>query len=423
MLVRGGRIAAVGKGLNAPAGVRILDATGHHITAGLIDEHSHLALSDVNEGTHPVTSEVRMGDVIDPDDVGIWRALGGGVTAMQVLHGSANPIGGQAALLKLRWGGTVEDLRFAGAPAAIKFALGENVKQSNWDDPADRYPRSRMGVETRIRDAFLAAMAYRDTWAEWRKLSSREQANRLAPRRDLQLEALAEILDGQRTIHCHSYVQSEILSLIRLADELGFKVGTFTHILEGYKVAKEIAAHGAGASSFSDWWAYKFEVYDAVPGNACLLAKAGVVTSINSDSGEVIRRLNQEAAKSVLACDMPEPEALEMVTINPALQLGVGDRIGSLEVGKDADFVIWNGHPLSTLSRAEETWIDGRPVFTRERDRALRESAATEREALVQKFLGAKTPEGSAPAATEVGGHPEWHCEDLGSMATYQEIH
>ncbi len=413
LLIRGGRIAAVGSGLDAPAGVRVIDGTGLHVTAGLIDEHSHLAIDGgVNEGSHPVTSEVRIADVLDPNDVGIWRALAGGTTTMQLLHGSANPIGGQAAVVKLRWGSSADELLIDTAPPSIKFALGENVKQSNWDNPGPRYPKTRMGVEARIRDAFLAAKAYRDAHQAFGRLSAAERTRQVAPRRDLQLEALVEILEGKRIIHCHSYVQSEILSLIRLADELGFKVGTFTHILEGYKVAPEIAAHGAGASSFADWWAYKLEVYDAIPHNACLLTRAGVLTSINSDSGELIRRLNQEASKSVLACGMEETAALDMVTINPARQLGIDDRVGSLEVGKDADFVIWNGHPLSTLSRVEQTWVDGRPLFTRERDAALRTAATQERQALIQKLLATPKAGGSGPSATERDTRPQWHCDD-----------
>lgn len=417
LLVRDGKVAAVGRGLAAPSGARVIDAAGRHVTPGLIDEHSHLAIDGgVNEGSHPVTSEVRIEDVLDPDDVGIYRALAGGTTAAQLLHGSANPIGGQAAVIKHRWGATADGLRVAGVPPTIKFALGENVKQSNWTDPGPRYPKTRMGVEARIRDAFLAAREDAVARRRWEALPPGERTRRVPPRRDLQLEPLVEILDGRRNIHCHSYVQSEILSLIRLADELGFEVHTFTHILEGYKVAPEMAAHGAGGSSFADWWAYKFEVYDAIPQNVCLMRDAGVVTSINSDSSEMIRRLNQEASKAVLYCGMDEIAALEMATLAPARQLGIDDRVGSLEPGKDADFVIWSGHPLSTRSRVEETWIEGARYFSRALDVELRAADAAERRALVAKALAAPPPKKKTKGEGPRGERPAegWHCDDLG---------
>ncbi|MGH9464154.1 MAG: amidohydrolase family protein, partial [Thermoanaerobaculia bacterium] len=391
LLVRGGKIAALGLDLEAPAGVRVIDAAGKHLTAGMIDEHSHIgAVGNLNEGSHAVTAEVRVGDVLDPDDVAIYRALAGGTTTAQLLHGSANPIGGQAQVIKLRWGKDAEGLRFDAAPPTIKFALGENVKQSNWGDlNTIRYPQTRMGVETLMRDAFLAARDYAAEWERWEALPRAERGRVVPPRRDLQLEALAEILAGRRFVHCHSYVQSEILAMMRLAEELGFRVQTFTHVLEGYKVAPELARHGAGASSFSDWWAYKFEVYDAIPYNTCLLHEAGVVTSINSDSGDLIRRLNTEAGKSVAYCGMSEEEALQLATLNPAVQLRIDDRVGSLAPGKDADFVIWSGHPLSLHSRVEQTWIDGTPYFDRERDAELAAADHAEREALIQKLLEA----------------------------------
>jgi imidazolonepropionase-like amidohydrolase len=389
LLVRGGRIAAVGVGLEPPAGVRVIDAAGKHVTAGMIDEHSHIAITDgVNEPTHAVTAEVRIGDIVNPNDVAIYRALAGGTTTAQLLHGSANPIGGQAQVIKLRWGRSAEDLKLAAAPPTIKFALGENVKQSNWgDDFTSRYPQTRMGVEALIRDRFLAARDYAAAWDAWRALPERKRAGTVPPRRDLQLETLAEILAGRRFVHSHSYVQSEILALMRLAEELGFRIQTFTHVLEGYKVAPELARHGAGASSFADWWAYKFEVYDAIPYNTCLLHDAGVVTSINSDSDDLIRRLNTEAGKSVMHCGMDEQDALALATINPARQLRIDDRVGSLAPGKDADFVIWSGHPLSLHSRAEQTWIDGTLYFDRERDAELAAADRAEREALIQKLL------------------------------------
>ncbi len=389
LLVRDGRIAAVGVGLEAPGGARVIDATGKHVTAGMIDEHSHLAAAgNLNEGSHAVTAEVRVADVLDPSDVAIYRALAGGTTTVQILHGSANPIGGQAQVIKLRWGRSAEELAFDGAPPTIKFALGENVKQSNWgEDYTTRYPQTRMGVETLMRDRFLVARDYAADWERWRSLPPRQRAGAPPPRRDLQLDALSEILAGERFVHCHSYVQSEILMMMRLAEELGFRVQTFTHVLEGYKVAPEMARHGAGASSFSDWWAYKFEVYDAIPTNTCLLSKAGVLTSINSDSHDLVRRLNTEAGKSVAYCGMDEEEALALATLNPAKQLRIDERVGSLAPGKDADFVVWSGHPLSLHSRAEQTWIDGTLYFDRGRDAELAAADRAEREALIQKLL------------------------------------
>ena len=426
LLVRNGKIVAVGAGLEGGA-ARVIDGAGLHVTPGMIDEHSHLAISrGVNEGSHAVTAEVRIGDVVDPDDVGIYRALAGGTTTAQLLHGSANPIGGQAQVVKLRWGAAPEAMKVADAPPSIKFALGENVKQSNWGSEfRTRYPQTRMGVETIMRDAFLAAHEYDAAWKTHQAAGSRrgrrEAGGAGPPRRDLQLEALAEILNGERFVHSHSYVQSEILMLMRLAEELGFRIQTFTHILEGYKVAPEMARHGAGASTFSDWWAYKFEVYDAIPHNTCLMHEAGVVTSINSDDSEVIRRLNQEAAKSVMYCGMSEEDALKLATLNPARQLRLDHRIGSLEPGKDADFVIWNGHPLSIHSRAEQTWVDGTLYFSRDRDTELRRRDQAEKQALIQKAIAKpakdeedeedeedETPEEETP---ENQG-PEWHCDD-----------
>ncbi|MBZ0113067.1 MAG: amidohydrolase, partial [Thermoanaerobaculia bacterium] len=428
LLVRDGKIAAVGVDLELPSGAREIDGTGKHVTPGIIDEHSHVGISGgVNEGSHSVTAEVRIGDVVNPDHVGIYRALGGGVTTIQQLHGSANPIGGQAQIIKLRWGQSAEAMKFEGAPPSIKFALGENVKQSNWgSDYTIRYPQSRMGVETIMRDAFVAAREYAASQRAYRDLSDAERRKVPAPRRDLQLEALVEILDSTRFIHCHSYVQSEISMLMRLADELGFKVQTFTHILEGYKVAAEMAEHGAGGSTFSDWWAYKFEVYDAIPQNMCIMNDAGIVTSVNSDSAEHMRRLNQEAAKAVMYCGMDENEALAMATLNPAKQLRIDDRVGSLTPGKDADFVIWNGHPLSVYSTPEQTWIDGTLYFSRTRDAELRARDATEREALIQKLLADEAPKAKEEAKDEGGdemaksdGDPapeatqEWQCDTM----------
>jgi imidazolonepropionase-like amidohydrolase len=384
LLVRKGVIAAVGRGLDAPAGALIVDATGKHVTAGLIDAHSHTAITGgVNEGTNITTAEVRIGDVLDPGDIAMYRELAGGLTSANLLHGSANSIGGQNQVIKLRWGAGPEGLRFAGAPPGIKFALGENPKQSNWGVERKRFPQSRQGVEESIRERFVAARDYRRRWDEYRR---RGDKNEVPPRRDLQLEALVEILDGKRLVHAHSYRADEILMLLDVAASFGFRVATFQHVLEGYKVAAEIAAHGAGASTFSDWWAYKYEVIDAIPWNGAIMQRRGVVVSYNSDSDELARRLNLEAAKAVRYGNLPEEEALDFVTINPARQLHIDQRVGSLEPGKDADFVVWNGHPLSTYTLCEQTWIDGRKYFDRAADLARRAEIATERRALLDKL-------------------------------------
>jgi imidazolonepropionase-like amidohydrolase len=384
LLVREGVIAAVGHGLDAPAWASIVDATGKHVTAGLIDAHSHTAITGgVNEGTNITTAEVRIADVLDPGDIALYRELAGGLTSANLLHGSANSIGGQNQVIKLRWGAGPEGLRFAGAPPGIKFALGENPKQSNWGVERKRFPQSRQGVEESIRERFVAARDYRRRWDEYRR---RADKNEVPPRRDLQLEALVEVLDGKRLVHAHSYRADEILMLLDVAASFGFRVATFQHALEGYKVAAEIAAHGAGASAFSDWWAYKYEVIDAIPWNGAVMQRRGVLVSYNSDSDELARRLNLEAAKAVRYGNLPEEEALDFVTINPARQLRIDQRVGSLEPGKDADFVIWSGHPLSTYTLCEQTWIDGRKYFDRAADLARRREIAAERGALLDKL-------------------------------------
>ncbi len=336
ILIVGGRFSRIGRNLVAPAGVRIIDATGKHVTPGIIDAHSHIAISgDVNEGTFALTPEVRIGDVIEPQDVNIYRQLAGGVTACLALHGSANPIGGQCQALRLRWGGNAEELKFREAEPTIKFALGENVKQSNWGDRyRTRYPQTRMGVKAIIRDELQAAREYEADWQKFNALGRKLRETTVPPRRDLGLDAVVEVLNSQRRVHCHAYVQSEILMMMRLAEEFGFALDVFVHILEGYKVADEMARHGAGATAFSDWWAYKFEVYDAIPYNPGLMAERGVLTSVNSDDADLARRLNQEAAKSVMYGGMSQEDAIKLVTINPAIQLGVDDRVGSIKVGK-----------------------------------------------------------------------------------------
>ena len=380
LLVADGKISAVGSGLKVPAGAQVIDGKGAHVTSGIVDCHSHTAISKgVNEGSHAVTCEVRIGDVIDATDIAIYRELAGGVTAANILHGSANPIGGQNQVIKFRWGALPEELKFADAMPGVKFALGENVKQSNWGDKfTTRYPQTRMGVEQLIRDRFRAALEYD---------AALKKKDGLPPRRDLQLEALLEIVNGKRLIHCHSYRQDEVLMLLGLANEFKIKIGTFQHILEGYKIADEIAKHGAGGSTFADWWAYKWEAFDAIPDNAAMMHSRGVVTSVNSDSGDLARRLNTEAAKSTKYGYLAAEEALKLVTIYPARQLHIDARTGSLEPGKDADFVIWNGNPLSNYATVKQTWIDGRKYFDRADDAEARKTFAAQREALIQKAL------------------------------------
>ncbi len=380
LLVTDGKIAAVGNGVKAPSGATVVDGKGMHVTPGIVDCHSHTAISKgVNEGSHAVTCEVRIGDVIDATDIGLYRELAGGVTSANVLHGSANPIGGQNQIIKFRWGALPEELKFADAMPGVKFALGENVKQSNWGDKfKTRYPQTRMGVEQLIRDRFRAAQEYD---------AAQKKKEGLPPRRDLQLEALLEIVNGKRLIHCHSYRQDEVLMLLRVAEEFKIKIGTFQHILEGYKVADEIAKHGAGGSTFADWWAYKWEAWDAIPDNAAMMHSRGVLSSVNSDSGDLARRLNTEAGKSMKYGGMSAEEALKLVTIYPAKQLRIDGKTGSLEAGKDADFVIWSGNPLSNYTNVKQTWIDGRKYFDRAEDAEARKTFAAQREALIQKAL------------------------------------
>lgn len=388
LLVVGGKVAKVGGSIDAPAGATVIDAAGKHVTPGIIDCHSHTAIDgDVNEATHNVTAEVRIGDVVDWEDWNIYRQLAGGTTTVNALHGSANSIGGQNAVLRWKWGRPASELRFAGAPEGIKFALGENPKQSNWGDAAsDRYPKSRMGVEESIRAAFSAARDNKAAWQRERDALAKKDDHRVPPRKDLQLDALNEILDGTRFIHSHSYRADEILMLMRLGDAIGFKVRTFQHVLEGYRVADEMAAHHAGGSTFADWWAYKIEAYEAIPYNAALMTRRGVVSSVNSDSGELARHLNFEAAKSMKYGGLTPEESLALVTINPAKQLGIDARVGSLEPGKDGDFVVWSGDPLSVYSFAESTWIEGTKYFDRAEDVARRKDLEAERAALIEKI-------------------------------------
>ncbi len=374
--IRDGKIVYVGPRRKGQLGAATIDVSGRHITPGIVDCHSHTGISGgVNDSGQAVTAEVRIGDVTNPDSISWYRQLAAGVTTVNNLHGSANPIGGQNQVNKIRWG--VRDpngMHFLAAPPGIKFALGENVKQSNWgDEYKTRYPQTRMGVEALIRDRFHAAQAY----------ARRNDVDKV----DLELEALAEILAGERLIHCHSYRQDEILMLCRVARDFGFRIGTFQHVLEGYKVADAIKDAAIGGSAFSDWWAYKVEVQDAIPYNGALMRAVGVLVSFNSDSDELARRLNLEAAKAVKYGGVPRAEAFKFVTINPAIQLGVGDRIGSLENGKDADLAIWSGDPLSVYTHCVATWIDGREYWSENTDGEARKTIAAERRRLIAKVL------------------------------------
>jgi imidazolonepropionase-like amidohydrolase len=371
IVIREGKIAAVGADVAVPAGAQVIDGAGKYVMPGIIDEHSHSAAEAINEGTSSVTAEVRMTDVVRQDMPTLYWQLAGGVTTLNLLHGSANTIGGHNAVLKLRWGLPADSLLFEGAPPGIKFALGENVKQSNFS-PAPgaqrRYPATRMGVEEVLRDAFTRAVAYRSEWQQYeaaRRAVRRGQAEPVPPRRDLQLDALVEVVEGRRLVHAHCYRADEILMLLRVAHDFGFRIASLEHVLEGYKVADEIAAAGTGASTFSDFWGYKLEAYDAIPYNAALMTQRGVAVAINSDDNERARRLYQDAAKTMHFGGVTEEEALRMITLNAARMLGVESRVGSIDVGKDADLAIFNGHPFAPASRVEMTLVDGRVFFDR----------------------------------------------------------
>ena len=406
VVIEDGVVKSVGRGKPAGRADLVIDATGKHVTPGIIDCHSHTGISGgVNEGGQAVTAEVRIEDVTDPDDIEWYRQLAAGVTTVNQLHGSANAIGGQNCVTKIRWGVVrPDDMHFAGAPSGIKFALGENPTQVNGSgrgarDP--RYPQTRMGVEALIRDRLHAGADY----------AAARVRDPDGVRIDLELEAMAEIVRGERLVHCHSYRQDEILMLCKVADEFGFKIGTFQHVLEGYKIAEAIATHALGASSFADWWAYKIEVWDGIPHNGSLMRDQGVNVSFNSDSDEMARRMNIEAAKAVKYGGTPAAEALKFVTLNPAVQLGVADRTGSLEPGKDADFAIWSGPPLDTYSRCEETWIDGVRRFSLAEDAAHRAKIATERSRLIQKALTAGAEKSGGGSGRRGRGHAEAHAD------------
>jgi imidazolonepropionase-like amidohydrolase len=399
VLIKNGKIDKVGKDLRA-GGATVVDATGKHLTAGVIDEHSHIAALAINEGGHNSSAEVRMKDVIDPTDMDIYRNLAGGVTTIQLLHGSANPIGGRSAILRLKWGENADGLVFPNAPKFIKFALGENVKQSNWNS-FSRFPQTRMGVEQLYTDYFQRAKEY-----DAKKKSGQPF------RYDEEMETLAEILNGERFISCHSYVQSEINMMMKVAEKFNFRMNTFTHILEGYKVADKMAEHSVGGSTFSDWWAYKYEVNDAIPYNAAIMASQGVTVAINSDDAEMSRRLNQEAGKTVKYGGMSEIEAWKMVTLNPAKLLHLDDRVGSIQEGKDADMVLWSDHPLSVYAKAEKTLIEGKVYFDLEKDQMLRESVKKERNQLIGMMLNEKKNGGKTrtPAQSK---KERFECETL----------
>jgi imidazolonepropionase-like amidohydrolase len=398
VLIEDGKIAAVGKNVSAPAGATIVDGTGKYLMPGIIDCHSHTAIEgSVNEGSVSDSSMVNIKDVIDPTDINIYRALAGGLTVSNVLHGSANAIGGQTMVVKLRWGKKADEMIFEGAKPGIKFALGENPKRQGYpgdffsagDGAERRYPGTRLGVEDVIRTSFTEAKNYQADWKEYNDRVARGE-HPIPPKKDLRLEPLVEVLEGKRYVHSHCYRADEILMLIRVADDMGFKIRTFQHVLEGYKVAKEIAAHGAGASTFSDWWSYKIEAFDATPYNAAIMTRKGVLVSLNSDSDELQRHLNTEAAKVMRYGGLNETEALSMVTINPAKQLGVDDKVGSIEAGKSADMVLYDKHPLSNYAKVLKVWIDGHEYFDRGRDLEVRPQLEQKKKALLDKEKAAE---------------------------------
>lgn len=422
VVVQNGKITYVGeKKPPYPTGAIVYRGENLHLTSGIIDEHSHIAISrGVNEGGQVVSAEVSIGDVVYPEDISIYRQLAGGVTAAQLLHGSANVIGGQSALIKLKWGLSPEKMKIENAPGFIKCALGENVKQSNWGDRSVvRFPQTRMGVEQVFYDAFYRAKAYKKEWDSIASLIPNVPPNKM-PRVDLELETLNEILDGSRFITCHSYVQSEINMLMKVADSMGFKINTFTHILEGYKVADKMKEHGVGGSTFSDWWAYKFEVNEAIPYNAALMQKQGVVVAINSDDAEMGRRLNQEAAKTIKYGGLSEVEAWKTVTLNPAILLHLDHRMGSVKVGKDADLVLWTTNPLSIEAKASVTMIEGVVYYSIAEDEKLQNQNRIEKMRLISKMLSKDIQEEpKQPFFKRKKKH--FHCDTLGEEASDSE--
>jgi imidazolonepropionase-like amidohydrolase len=391
ILVQKGKISKIGKNLTAPEAVRTIDATGMHITPGIIDEHSHIALDATNETGQAITSEVRAGDVVDPEDQSIYRQLAGGVTMSHILHGSANPIGGQSVLIKERWGHNAEELKVENQVGFLKHALGENVKGST-----NRYPATRMGTEQIIRDAYQRAVDYNAEWKTWNALKPADRIGKVPPRRDLELDAIVDVLEKRSFIECHTYVQSEGTMIMNLAKDFGVKVNSLIHFNEGYKIADQIAEHGAGASVFSDWWDYKYEVYEGSSYNAAMLLSQGVLTCLHSDDAEMGRRLNQEAAKIMKYGGVSETEALKLITINPAIMLHLGDRTGSIKVGKDADLVLWTDYPLSVYARASKTMVDGTIYFDEEQDAKMKEQIDSE----LTRIIGNILREATTPTST-----------------------
>jgi imidazolonepropionase-like amidohydrolase len=411
VLIKNGKIVSLGKNLSDPTAT-IIDAKGKHLTSGIIDEHSHIAISNgVNEAGHNSSAEVTIEDVVNSEDVNIYRELAGGVTTSQLLHGSANPIGGRSAIVKWKWGASPDEMLYKNQPKFIKFALGENVKQANWNitNPT-RFPQTRMGVEQVFTDYFQRAKEYDATWKAYNANAKRDKSK--APRVDLELQTLAEILNKERFITCHSYVQSEILMLMNVADKMGFKVNTFTHILEGYKVADKMKEHGVGASTFADWWAYKFEVNDAIPYNGSIMHNAGLVVAYNSDNAEMSRRLNQEAAKAVKYGNVSEEEAWKFVTLNPAKLLHIDDKVGSIKIGKDADIVLWNNNPLSIYAKPEKTIIEGVVYFDIQKDEQKRLEITKERSELIGQLLLEKG-KGSGTQEPKKKEKKEYQCDTL----------
>ena len=408
VLIKNGKIAAVGKNLSDPTAT-VINAEGKHLTAGIIDEHSHIAISKgVNEGGHNSSAEVTIQDVVNSEDPNIYRDLAGGVTVSQLLHGSANPIGGQSAIVKWKWGMSPEEMLYKNQPKFIKFALGENVKQSNWGNVnPTRFPQTRMGVEQVFTDYFQRAKEYD---LAWKSYNSSKKGK--APRVDLDLQTIAEILNKNRFISCHSYVQSEILMLMNVAEKFNFRVNTYTHILEGYKVADKMKDHGVGASTFSDWWAYKFEVNDAIPFNGPIMHNKGIVVAYNSDDAEMSRRLNQEAAKAVKYGNVSEEDAWKFVTLNPAKLLHIDDKVGSIKVGKDADVVLWNTNPLSIYAKAEKTIIEGVVYFDIQKDEEQRKAIAKERTTLIGQLLEEKN-KGMITQEPKKAERTEYHCDSM----------
>jgi imidazolonepropionase-like amidohydrolase len=407
ILIRGSKIAAVGPNdqIAAPAGATVINATGKFVMPGIVDTHSHTAIEgSVNEISLPNSGMVRIRDVINPEDINVYRELAGGTTTALMLHGSANPIGGQSQIVKWKWGRPASEWIVDDAPRTIKFALGENPKSSNFRPPPGiplQYPATRMGVEEVIRKSFLDAKDYMAKWDEYNAAKKRGE-NPIPPRKDLLMEEMSDILRGNVDVHSHCYRSDEILMLLNLSDELGFIVRELQHGLETYKVAKEVAAHGVAMGTFIDWWGFKYEAIDAIPYNVALSVRAGVLTSVNSDSDELARRLNFDAAKAMKYGGLSEEEALKLCTLNPATQLRLDKRIGSIDAGKDADLVIWTGHPFSTYSRVETTMIEGQVYFDREKDLQMRKDLAKEKADRLKKEADeeAKNKKSAKPEAS-----------------------